>query len=1061
VNRNTRSAFLLSKELEDQPPPRLRCCLLGGFHLQRGEKCLVADQIRLSKARDLLKLLALAPNHRLHREHLLEMLWPERPPQAAAHSLSQTLYTLRPRLVELDPSTRLGFDDECLVLSVDGGFSTDVEDFEQVARSALGHIDPLDSKAAACFQEAIVAYAGDLLPEDGPSDLFYQRRDQLRQLYLHLLLQLANYHLETRAYFPAIDCLQKVIAADPANEEAHLCIMQAYAMNGQRQAALRQYQLLEEALRRELEVEPAPESQRLRARILSGKLTSSRLRQDWLGLPRHNLPAMLSSFIGREGEAAEVQCLVLTNRLVTLTGAGGVGKTRLALKATEALLGQFPQGVYWVDLAALSNPSLVAKAALDVFRLNGQNSRGETERLVDFLKNRSLVLLLDNCEHLLAGCACLAETLLKTCPGLHILATSQMRLNLPGEFTYLVPSLPAPDPTHPISLTDMAQYDAVRLFSERAGSHSRGFRLTAANTPAVAHICRRLDGIPLALELAAARIRMMTPEQIAAQLNDAFRLLVGGSRTALPRHRTLRASIDWSYNLLSGQERLLLQRLSVFAGGWDLEAAEAVCAGEVIRQCEIMDLLWCLVDHSLVVTETVPAGAARYHLLETVRWYAHERLGESGEAALLCQRHLAYYLKLAEQADLGIRGPQQLIWLKWFERDRNNLISALENSLSSPISVEMGIHLVCDLDWCWRLVGDFILEKNYLRRALSLSASCGRTRTRARALFHVGFSYPWCGMGLLSPPEAKACLEGSLEIWREMGQDTLQEQAKCLLALGYVQQKYLKDDRGLKLILESLETFQISGNTWWQAWALNYLSALREELAGDAQAARAILQQDMILWQKAGDRWGEAISLMAWGQYALRQGDFVEARDFLQNCLEIYQEFGSKGGIFQASRDLGHASRALQEYDQAEAYYDQCLSFAEEIGWKYLLPHYGIGFVAFHQGDDQRAGMFFDLTLRMALELGVRHWVILSLTGYAALCLRREKPVEAARLFGAFSTLAGADQIQVDPVYQIEIDHYLNLCRGQLEKGAFDQAWNAGRQMTLGTALACAQGSSG
>ena len=224
----------------------------------------------------------------------------------------------------------------------------------------------------------------------------------------------------------------------------------------------------------------------------------------------------------------------------------------------------------------------------------------------------------------------------------------------------------------------------------------------------------------------------------------------------------------------------------------------------------------------------------------------------------------------------------------------------------------------------------------------------------------------------MGPDEAQACLEESLEIWPELGQDTLLQQAQCSLALGYIKQVYFDDDQGLDLAIESLDTFRNTGNTWWQAWALNIISALREEKSEDAQAVRAILQQDTILWRKAGDRWGEAIPLMAWGQYALKQGDFVEARDFLQGSLVIYQEFRSKGGIFQALRDLGDVARALQDYDQAEEYYDRCLIFAQEIGWKHLLPHYGIGFVALHQGNDREAEKFFRQALRSAQELGVK-----------------------------------------------------------------------------------------
>jgi predicted ATPase len=679
---------------------------------------------------------------------------------------------------------------------------------------------------------------------------------------------------------------------------------------------------------------------------------------------------------------------------------------------------------------------------------------------VDFLMDRNLLLLFDNCEHLITSCASLAETLLKACPRLHILVSSRVRLNLPGEITYYVPSLAAPDPIHPISLTELIQYDAVRLFTERSGSYSQGFTLTAANASAVALICQRLDGIPLALELAAARSRMMTAEQIAAQLTDAFHLLVGGSQTALPRHRTLRASIEWSFSLLSRKERLLFQRLSIFSNGWGLDAAEAVCAGEEIRQAEVMDLLEGLVDHSLVIVEPFTAGEARYHLLETIHHYAYERLVESNELTMLSQRHMTYYLHLAEQVNVEIRGPRQLVWINRFEKERGNLTSALERAFCSPSTVGMGIQSACALDWYWTLAGDFILLRYFLGKVLSASADFGRTPTRARALFHAGSSSVW-GANSVELHEAKACIEESLDIWRELGRDYIQEEAQCLLALGFLKTAKFNYEQGLNQMIESTIMFQKIGNTWWHAWALNLISMSREERYGDAQAVRAILQEDTILWKKAGDRWGEAIPLSAWGQFALRQGNFVEAQDSLRKGLEIFQELGSRGMTAKTLRDLGHASLALQEYDQAEMYFENYEIFAQEIGWDISFTHCALGFVALHKGDDLQAEKYLIDALKTAQESGWKKAVIFCIASFASLNVVREKPAAAACLFGAFFAQVDTNQIQVDLVNQIEIDHFLDLCQAQLEKTVFDQAWNAGCAMTLDQVATCAQESLG
>ena len=1057
---HTRISLQIKKDLEILPTKGLRICLLGGFRIHRGEKSLSAEHIHLHKARDLLKLLSLATDHRMHREQLLEILWPECTPEAGAHNLSQTLYTLRPKLAELDPSARLQFEDERLVLHADGGISTDVEEFVQIARSALSRSNPSDCQAA------IVAYTGDLLPEDGPSELFYPRRDELRQYYLLLLLQLAGYHLEQHEYPLAIDLFRKAISTDSANEEAHRGLMRTFTLSGQRQAALRQYQVLEEVLHRELDVEPAPESQQLREQILNGSFATRMPRFEWLFLPRHNLPVLVSSFIGREREVVELMGCVQAERLVTLTGSGGVGKTRLAIKVAEGLLEVFSHGIFWVDLTSISDPDLLAKAVIEVFRLPAKIGRTDTDLLLDFLKDRSLLLLLDNCEQVLAGCVALIVTLLEACPNLHILATSRVRLNVPGEISYRVPSLPIPGSQSILSPAELAQFDSVRLFSERSRSHCQEFSLTPANVSTVTQICQRLDGIPLALELAAARTRMMTPEQIAVRLKDAFSVLTGGSQAVPLRHKTLRASIDWSFNLLLPKERRFLQRLSVFAGGWTLEAAEAVCADHVgsewdesenIAASEVLDLLAGLVDHSLVLVEPGTVEA-RYRLLETIRQYGHEKLIEAGGVEPVRQRHLAYYLRLAEQADREIRGPQQLVWLKRLETEDSNFTNALDKAFRSPSTFEIGVRLVCALNWFVGIVGDFIHGNPLLKRALSVSADFGRTRTRAKILFHAGSSSVWGG-NLLVPQEAQVLIEESLEIWRELGPDFTLEKAQCLLTLGYIRKYFFNDDRGFEAVQESIEIFQQTGHTWWHAWALNLFVMMKWDSNDSQIFHQKILLEETALWERTGDHWGQAIPLADYGALAMKHGEFNEAKGYFQRSLEIFQEFGSKGMGYQVLRDLGYVARGLREYDQAELYYKNCENLAQEIGWRGVLAdiHCGLGFVALHKRNDLLAVKYFCQTLRISKELDQKNRTLHGIAGLASILAMRGKLVTAIHLFSAISALSETFQLKWDPVDQLEINQYLELCRGQVNATTFDQEWNLGRNMTLEQATACAQ----
>jgi predicted ATPase len=381
----------------------------------------------------------------------------------------------------------------------------------------------------------------------------------------------------------------------------------------------------------------------------------------------HNLPAQFSSFIGRVQDSAEIARLLATSRLVTLTGAGGCGKTRLSAHVARAVADRFADGVWYIPLASLSDLALVPQAVATVLGLPEQPDRPLADTLAEYLRPKQGLLVLDNCEHLIDACAHLVTTLLQACIQLRILATSREPLNVDGEFVWIVPSLSVPTLAGPVS--HVQQYDAVRLFSERATAASSTFELTSQNSASVAQICQRLDGIPLAIELAAARLKVLSAEQVAARLDDALRLLIEGKRGAPPRHQTLRATLDWSYALLSTAEQILFCRLSVFAGGFSLAAAEAVCVvenerAEGLGRDDIFDLLSHLVDKSLVLVSLQPDSeqTSRYRLLETVRQYGHERLHKAGEMSELQQHHTQYYLALAEVEWAHSRRNG---WLRW------------------------------------------------------------------------------------------------------------------------------------------------------------------------------------------------------------------------------------------------------------------------------------------------------------------------------------------------------------------------------------------------------------
>jgi predicted ATPase/transcriptional regulator with XRE-family HTH domain len=451
--------------------------------------------------------------------------------------------------------------------------------------------------------------------------------------------------------------------------------------------------------------------------------------------PRSDLPVQPTSFIGREREQAEVVALLGRVRLLTLTGSGGVGKTRLALVVAGDLVDQYPAGVWLVELAALAEPGLVPGTAAQILGVREEVGRPLTASIADHLKEKRLLLVLDNCEHLVAACAALASALLRTCPHLHILATSREALEVAGEHRYRVPSLPVPDLTHLPPPERLVESAAVALFLARAQERRADFALTAQNAQAVAQVCVRLDGIPLAMELAAARVDSLSVEGIAARLDNRFRLLTGGARDALPRQRTLRATLDWSYDLLSEPEQALLDRLAVFAGGWTLAAAEAVCVGEGVEGWEVLDLLGSLVNKSLVQTEEA-GGEVRYELLETVRQYGQERLAVAGGAAAVRDRHLAWCLALAEKAAPHLTGPEQGGWLTRLETEHDNLRAALVSARETGAD-ELGLRLAAALSHFWYIRSYCSEGRGWLEAALARGGSAWPT-ARARALNGAG-----------------------------------------------------------------------------------------------------------------------------------------------------------------------------------------------------------------------------------------------------------------------------------------------------------------------------------
>jgi predicted ATPase/DNA-binding SARP family transcriptional activator len=618
------------------------------------------------------------------------------------------------------------------------------------------------------------------------------------------------------------------------------------------------------------------------------------------------LPAQLTSFIGRTRELAVLRQMLGSVRLLTLTGAGGSGKTRLALEAAGQVAPEYPHGAAWAELAAVSDPALLPQQVAMTLGLRDDAERSTTEALLEFLSRRRLLLVLDNCEHLADAAAALSDTLLRGCPGLTILATSREALGVMGERAWLVPPLTLPRDEAGGRPEYLAGFEAVQLFSERARDVLHTFVLTEQNSAAVAQICRRLDGIPLALELAAARVKVLAPEQIAERLDNVFSLLTSGSRTALPRHRTLRATIDWSYRLLSRPEQSLLQSLSVFAGGFTLEAVEAVCAQEAAAAWEVLDLVARLVDRSLVVVSERD-GSARYHLLDTVAQYAREQLRESGAEQDTQRRHAEYYLGLAVEAE-----PHVILdrtrWMERVDAEHDNFRAALAWSHATGNDERIGLRLATALIWYWYHRIHWREGFRLLDSALA-GAPAATAAARAGALHGTGVFALYIGDLDL----AERRLREAEGIWRATGNERwLAFTLSCLTTVALTSGR---PDAAEAHAEECLQAARATGQAWDVALASGYPAMAVRMWRKDWTGADLHLAEAERVFRDCGYAYGLAFVLDARAFVALQRDDLAQAQDLARLAL---RELGGRRDEWLASRSLRILGFAAARSDAME-----------------------------------------------------------------------------------------------------------------------------------------------
>ncbi|MCI0553195.1 MAG: tetratricopeptide repeat protein [Anaerolineae bacterium] len=789
----------------------------------------------------------------------------------------------------------------------------------------------------------------------------------------------------------------------------------------------------------------------------------------------HNLPLQVTSFIGREKEMTEVKRLLWDSRLVTLTGPGGTGKSRLSLQIAADFLELYPDGAWLVELAPLADPALLPQTVANVLGIRESSGHPIMSLLTDHLRTKELLLILDNCEHLVEACAQLVDTLLKACPHILILASSREVLGIAGEATFRVPSLSTPDARRLPSFETLTQYEAVRLFIERAEMALPGFTVTKDNAPAIAQICYRLDGIPLAIELAAARVQVLRIEQIAARLDNRFRLLTGGSRTALPRHQTLRSLIDWSYDLLPQPERALLGRLSVFAGGWSLEAAEAICIGDGIEPDEVLDLLIQLVNKSLVNSDHAQSAEARYRLLETIRQYARDKLLEAGGGERIRDQHLEFFLKLAERAEPELRGPNQVTLLDMLENELDNLRAALEWALEC--NIEKGLRLASSLMWLWHLRGHASEGIEWLERALNVQAKEGDAdplpRTRAKALQMNGLLTVFQS----NPGGALPLLEESLKLYKELGPAGRQGMAYSLWGLGTVATYQGNTAKAKALSEESLALFRELGDKFGTTEALNTLGdiALTE---GDYEQARKLWEESLAIKRERGDKDGIAFSLAQLGNIAFLEGDYKRATPFYEEASILFREVGNQsfasaafyslgetawaqGDYEHAAKkyevalklgqgadegraaafvlyDLGAMARSQGNYDQAVKMLEEAVVLFKELGnkWGLATAYYGIGEVAWARGEYDEATARFEAALALSNEMNAKFNIALALYGLGKVAQSRGEYESAHTFHRDALTIRRGTWDRPGIARSLESFAALAVAEGQMERAA-------------------------